>query len=253
MWYVVQTQSGEEQRIMELFKKLADRRRYSRCFIPLFEDVRKREGKARIVLRRFFPSYFFIETDDPVYVSSVIKGIPDFARMLGVKEDGGFVFIPVGQEDEEFLKTLLEEGLMRVSFVDKNAKGHIKRFVGPLEKYSNRITYLDVMRRRAIVEVDLFGKRRRFKFGLWTKDDYPIGWIEKRRKEGGQTAPITEGFEIGLHPGDYVRDVTGLYGEDVLFKVEAVNPLQRTIKVNVNIFGTSVSTEMSADQVERAE
>ncbi len=255
MWYVIQTKSGEEHRILELFQGIADRARYRRCFVPMFEDVRKKNGKAQITIRRFFPGYFFVETDDPDYAFHILKGIPEFTRLLGSKDQPGeTIFIPVEAEAEAFLDTLLEDGLMRVSYVLRSGKGIAPQFLGPLEKYRNRITYLDVMRRRALVEVDLFGKRRKFKFGLWTRDDPPIHWIEEQLGHEDsrvpETAPLAEGIDIGIHPGDQVADTIGVWA-DIVFTVQSVDPGRRLLSTTYDIMGTEAKITLEADQVRK--
>jgi len=254
MWYVVQTQSGSEEIVAELMKKLIDPGAYKRCFIPLFEDVRKKNGQGMIFLHRFFPGYFFVETDEPEAVFKTIRRIPEFTRILGSRdEDGDIVFLPVGKEDEEFLNTLLDQGVMRVSYIRRSSSGRIERLIGPLEKYSNHITKLDIPRRRALVEVDLFGKKRRFKFGLWTDDDPPIAWITDRLGKGRiQEAPIPETADIGIHPGDKI--IYGADGDeqvygDQIFIVEKVDIKHRKVITTLPMLNTYARIEFSADEV----
>ena len=88
MWYVIQTYSGNEHVVMKLFEEVADRARYNKCFVPMFEDVRKKDGKGQIVLKKFFPGYIFIETESPAYINEILREIPDFTRVLGTQGGG---------------------------------------------------------------------------------------------------------------------------------------------------------------------
>lgn len=256
MWYVVQTRSGNEENVSELMKKLMDPEAFSRSFIPLYEDVRKKEGKGRIFLHHFFPGYFFVETSLPEEVFRTMKRIPEFTRVLGSREkEGELIFLPVGREDEEFLESLLDGGVMRVTYIKRSTSGRIEKLIGPLEKYSSHITKLDVMRRRAIVEIELFGKKRKLKFGLWTDDDPPISWIEEslNRKVAG-AKPFADDIDIGIHPGDMVRFVSLAGNEEVygdqLFTVERVDPVHRKIYTTLPMINTVAKIEFSADEVE---
>ena len=256
MWYVVQTRSGNEENVSELMKKLTDPADCKRCFIPLYEDVRKKDGKGRIFLHHFFPGYFFVETDTPEKVFRTAKRIPEFTRVLGSREkEGEITFLPVGKEDEDFLESLLDQGVMRVSYIKRSTSGRIEKIVGPLEKYSSHITKLDVMRRRAIVEIELFGKKRKLKFGLWTDDDPPIAWIrESLERKDEASKPFVDGIEIGIHLGDRVRFASSAGEDEVyggqIFIVEKVDPARRKVYTSLPMINTIARMEFSADEVE---
>ena len=126
MWYVVQTQSDNEQSVMALLEHMAEPGIYRRLFVPMFEDVRKRNGRAGIRLRRLFPGYFFVDTDQPDRVFTLLKKIPEFTRLLGANgKDESKLFLHVNADDQAFLDSLMENGLMRVSYVKRAKNGRI--------------------------------------------------------------------------------------------------------------------------------
>jgi transcription antitermination factor NusG len=223
-------------------------------FIPMFEDVRKKDGKARIQMRRLFPGYFFIETDTPEDVFDALKRIPEFTRLLGSEEDDeGAVFTPVEGDDQKFLESLMENGVMRVSYIQRASSGRIEKKLGPLSKYSNRVVKFDISRRRAIVQVDIFGKVRKLKFGLWTENDDRLPWIDNLLAEdtGINAKKLLKGTaDIGIYPGDKVVDETGVY-EDQVFTVDRVDTDKRIIDTSLEMFGTVVKVQLSADEVRK--
>ncbi len=254
MWYVVQTKSDDEQLVMEYFKRTANPACFQNLFIPMFEDVRKKEGNATIHLRRLFPGYFFVDTETPQEVVDSLKKVPEFKKLLGaVEKDGTKIFIPVEKEDQQFLDSLMENGLMRVSLIKRASNGRIEHIMGPLAKYSNRVIKFDITRRRAIVQANIFGKERKLKFGLWTEKDPPLPWLSDLEKEGGSSdnSNLLKGIaDIGIYPGDKVVDETGVYEEQV-FTVTNVDPARRIVYTTIEMFGTQVKLQFRADDVRK--
>ena len=255
MWYVIQVKSGEETRMKTLLDKLRTEGAYSECFIPLFEDVRISGGKCRIVFRRLFPGYIFVESDDPDRLFETLKRIPDFTRLLGTSEtDGRKVFIPVGKEDREFMMTMFDDGLMHISYVHMNRNGRIDKVAGPLNNYRNHITRLELRHRMAIVEAEMFGKKRKVKFGFFADDDPELPEIARLKKDGINKytdRDVLDGsveLDIGIHPGDRVTDDTGIYGDQV-FTIEKIDVRRRTVISTFEMFGTSARIELNADEV----
>ncbi|MBE5843397.1 MAG: hypothetical protein E7302_04340 [Butyrivibrio sp.] len=254
MWYVVQTKSDNEELVMEYFRNTADHACFNNLFIPMFEDVRKKNGDATIHLRRLFPGYFFVDTDDPRAVFSELKVVPEFKKILGaVEDDGTKLFLPIEKEDQQFLDSLMENGLMRVSLVKRASNGKPQQIIGPLAKYSNRIIKFDISRRRAIVQANIFGKERKLKFGLWTEKDPPLPWfteIKNAHKATGEDNLLKGAADIGIYPGDRIVDETGVY-EDQIFTVTQVDPARRIVYTTIEMFGTQVKMQLSADDVRK--
>ena len=255
MWYVIQVKSGEETDMKALLDKLRTDGAYGECFIPLFEDVRRSGGKCRIVFRRLFPGYLFIESDEPDRIFETLKGIPEFTRLLGTTEaDGNKVFIPVGEQDREFMETMFDGGLMHLSYVHMGRNGRIDKIAGPLANYKNHITKLELRHRMAIVEAEMFGKKRKVKFGFFTDDDPKLPEIERLKSEStysdGDVLDGTVELDIGIHPGDKVTDDTGIYGDQV-FTVQKVDLKRRTVISTFEMLGNAARIELRADEVSK--
>ncbi|MCR5425856.1 MAG: hypothetical protein K6E81_03395 [Lachnospiraceae bacterium] len=249
MWYVIQTKTGEEDKIVQLIDGLKARDQESSCFVPVFEKVIRNSQSCRVYLRRMFPGYLIVDTDDPAGMFHTLKRVPEFTRMLGADEEesGETIFVPIGEDDRRFLETLLIDGVLHVSYVTLN-KSRVDKVIGPLADYVGHIRHLDIQHRRAIVEKEIFGKRRKIYFGLWTPDDPPHAWV-RQQIEGGDTGIITnQTYDIGIYEGDRVRGTNGMYEENEM-RVIKVDPVRRRVIVEIELFGRTLSLPLYADDV----
>ena len=250
MWYVIQTKTGEESRVVDLIHSLDGKDREIPCIVPLYEQVWRTATSYQIHLRRLFPGYIIVDTDRPEEVNEAIKKVPEFTKILGTKEDdGNKTFIPIEEDDRKFLSTILKEGMVHVSYVHLK-KSRVDKVIGPLAEYVGNIVRLDIRHRRAIVEKEILGKRRRIYFGLWTDGDPKNAWIIKQM-EGGDTGVVTEQkYDIGIYEGDIVKGINGVY-EDNLMKVLRVDAVRRIVYAEVELFGRSLTVPMIADNLEK--
>lgn len=252
MWYVIQTRTGAESELVKNLEEVLPPEEGRRFLIPMFQDVLRSGGVSRIRNRRIFPGYVLIDTKRPedIISSRNRRRIYEFTRVLGAdSEEVDKDIKPVDKDDAAFLESILENGVMSVSYVDLGKGTKIRRIIGPLAKYGNRITKIELRRRRAIVDAFVFGKQRKIKFGLWTAEDPELPWIKEALDSGNRPEYILESFDIGLRPGDKVRDLTGTYGDGV-FTVEKVDPVRRTITTSILLFGELRHIELISDQVE---
>lgn len=263
MWYVIQTVNGQEQQVCTWINQRMDQTLFERCFVPLYEDVWRKEGVGHISVRKTFVGYVFIKTDRPDEVYEELRKIPKLAIMLSDQMDQNNqkekTFIPVSAEEEQFLRSIYMDGIMRVSYIEKNSNGRVTAIIGSLEQYQDYIIKLDLSHRRAVAEIPLFGQMRRMKFGLWCEKDAQIPWIEEEkrlRKNHIEKECRVKGNSVvsatGLQPGDYVINTRGICGDQTL-KVTGIDERKRTIDVEMELFGELLSVQMSVDDVEKVE
>ena len=261
MWYVIQTVNGQEQQVCTWINQRMDQTLYERCFVPLFEDVWRKEGVGHISVKKTFAGYVFIKTDRPNEVYEKLREIPKLAIMLSDQLDQDNkkekTFIPVSAEEEQFLSSIYTDGIMRVSYIEKNSNGRVTAVIGPLEQYQDYIIKLDLSHRRAVAEIPFFGQKRRIKFGLWCEKDAKIPWIEEERRlrrnpmgNASHTKEKRVSPVIGIQPGDFVINTMGICGDQTL-KVTGVDERKRTVMVEMELFGELLSVQMSVDDVEK--
>ena len=254
MWYVIQVKSGDEQRLKLMIESRLESKYYREFIIPLYESVRRRKEKCLIMMKKLLPGYILIDTDDPMEVNKVLKKIPEFTVILGTRDNTETEkrFIPIGKDDEEFLKSILDNGIMHVSYVHLSKTNRIDKVFGPLEKYYKYITKMEYRHRYATIEAEIFGKKRKIDFGLWGDGDPRLPWIEEM-KESQKGSLVDNEYslenELDIHIGDKIL-YPEVYG-DREFTVDYVNKSSRIIRSTINMFGCERIIEMFADDVQR--
>ncbi|SFL40751.1 Transcription antitermination factor NusG [Lachnospiraceae bacterium KH1T2] len=254
MWYVIQVKSGEEQNTKFWLEERLDSKIYRKCVVPVYESVRRRKDKCLIMLRRLFPGYILIDTDEPAVVHDALKKIPQFTSLLGVieKNNEQKIFIPISKDDEEFLKSILDDGIMHVSYVHLSKAGRIDVVKGPLEKYRKYIVKMEYRHRFATVEADVFGKRRKIDFGLWGDTDPRLPWIEELKSREVTSPYKIEDMWINdteIHPGDKV-EYPEIYGDNV-FIVDHIDASRGVIRSKIEMFGCVRNIELYVEDVNK--
>ena len=278
MWYVIQTMSGKEHEVCLWINTYVDKDLYERCFVPLYEDVWRKEGIGHISIKRLFTGYLFVETDTPKELYNALKVIPQMTEILSVEDKNEKSFIPLHKEEELFFDTILSDGIMKVSYVHMSKAGRIDLVIGPLQSYTDRIVRVDIPHRRAIVDIPMLGESRKLKFGLWLDIDPKLSWIEEEKqsrelkenvvnepkdvkpddpwdwkawKKINQDRKRIEVNEdaFGYKVGGHVINTTGIYGDTPL-EVVRIYPDRSSVAVNVMLFGSITQIEMNIGDLE---
>ncbi|MCR5778527.1 MAG: hypothetical protein K6G84_14100 [Lachnospiraceae bacterium] len=254
MWYVLQVKTGDEQKLKAMLESRLDGKYYNKCVIPLYESVRRRKEKCLIVLCRLLPGYILIDTDNPLEVHEALKSIPDFTVILGTRdnEESEKTFLPISKDDENFFESILDDGIMHVSYVHLSRPDRIDKVFGPLEKYYRYITKMEYRHRYATVEAEIFGKKRKINFGLWGDGDPRLPWIEEiKEKREGVSVSNEKSFEndLGIHVGDKII-YPEVYG-DTIFTVDSINRASKIIRSTIKMFGCERKIELFAEDVQR--
>ena len=190
MWYVIKTVTGKENKVCAWINENLNKKLYSLCFVPSYENVLRKGGVGHIECRPMMAGYIIIETDEPEMVYKRLKIAPDCYNLL-CKENkyrNKREYIGIDEKDGEFLKSVLKDGIMTVSYVELTKDHRIgETIIGPLEKYRDRIAKIDIHPRRALANVPIRGEERRIQFGLWTDMDEKIDWIEEEKRKASHS------------------------------------------------------------------
>lgn len=169
MWYVIQTQTGEEEKLVELIEKMIPKEQYEECFCMNRECVRKTKEGYEIYLRPLFPSYVFVVTDDPKRMFFELKQVPRLTKLLGDEED---TFFTVSKEEELFLKNVQnKEHVVKRSLVEVDEEGTIVKADGAVGVYLKNIVRQRLRKRYVCVEQEFFGEKRKIYLGIKLKED----------------------------------------------------------------------------------
>ncbi|MCC8168312.1 MAG: antiterminator LoaP [Clostridiales bacterium] len=109
-----------------------------------------------------FPGYVFLVSDDEEKLYRYLKGIPRFTRMLGT----GNEVVPLNEREVVYLKQFggkehiaqMSEGIIEGD--------RVKVLMGPLKGMEAFIKKIDRHKRKAYLELELFGRTQSVEMGL---------------------------------------------------------------------------------------
>lgn len=162
MWYVVQVRSGTEHNIrIQCNKKIPDTI-MKRCFIPYYEEKKKQNGSWNTLQKILFPGYIFMITEDVEKLFFHLKTIEGMTKLIGAGND----IIPLTEEEIIFLQRLggdeqivsMSEGIIEGTQVIITS--------GPLMGMEGLIQKIDRHKRKAWLDLELFGRMQQVEVGL---------------------------------------------------------------------------------------
>lgn len=162
MWYVVQVRSGTEHNIrIQCNKKIPDTI-MERCFIPYYEEKKKQNGTWNTLQKVLFPGYIFMITEDVEKLFFHLKTIEGMTKLIGTGQD----IIPLKEEEITFLKRLGGEEQI-VSMSEGIIEGtQVIITSGPLMGMEGLIQKIDRHKRKAWLDLELFGRMQQVEVGL---------------------------------------------------------------------------------------
>ncbi len=135
-WYIIQTYTGQEEKLVRMVRRVVPREFYDDCFVIYHEQLWRRHQENQIHIRRVFPGYVFITSGDPEGLFLCLKNVPAMSKLLadGIPADNGLTFLPMYPDEAAFLSSLLDEDhIIRLSYVATDGKDHATYISGPLE------------------------------------------------------------------------------------------------------------------------
>lgn len=155
MWYVAQVQAGRESSTLEMCRRLVPPFVMEDCFMPEYEAMWKMRGEWRLVKRLLFPGYLFFVTDDPEALHRELSRVPVPIRLLGNEENS---FFPLTEKERDWFLSFMDG-----SHVVRMSEGYIQGDKvtvtrGPLMGFEADIRKIDRHKRRAYLDVTLFGR-----------------------------------------------------------------------------------------------
>ena len=162
MLYVIWVQSRREHDFKAVFERDIDNTIYSRILLITRMEKQKHKDGYIEVEKLLFPGYLFVETDNPDEIHMKLRSQQDYLKILG--NDGEF--IPLSKREEEFINGITGHtdrvDISRGIIVD----GEVKILSGPLSGFEQYIVKIDRPKRKACLEIQLFGETKRITAGL---------------------------------------------------------------------------------------
>lgn len=163
MWYVLQVRTGTEDKTKLLCEhRITDSNILKRCFIPYYEEKRRISGEWKTLKKLLFPGYLFVVTDNIRDFQEALKKVDGFTRLLGTGDE----IIPIAAKEQKFLESFGgEEQITRMSEgIIVNSQVLVRS--GPLMGKEGLIKKIDRHKRKAYLEVELFGRMQKVQVGL---------------------------------------------------------------------------------------
>lgn len=162
MWYVIQVHTGTEQKICTKCEKIISASILERCFIPYYECKKKFGGKWHIERKVLFPGYVFLVTDQLKELYQGLVQIIGMARLLRIEDE----ILPLSpQEVNLLLKLGGEEQVVEMS-EGIIAGSQVQVYKGPLSGMEGTIRKIDRHKRKAWIEIEMFGGSQLVEIGL---------------------------------------------------------------------------------------
>ena len=160
MYYVIQVQTGKEQKVIEDIKKFKSNEVDFDVFAPKRLERRKYKGEWKDMEVRCFPGYLFVETDNATQLWKELTYVPDFTKLLG-REMGSENFLPLNEEESRVIDILYNENSDRttkISDIIIEEGDKIRIVTGPLMGIEGSVKKYNLHKRNATVELSLAGR-----------------------------------------------------------------------------------------------
>lgn len=162
MWYVIQVRTGLEENIRMQCRKNISPDVLKDCFIPYYEEKKHIRGKWETQKKVLFSGYVFLDSEKVVQLYTDLKQVTGLTKLLKTGDE----VIPLTEEEVEFLEDFGgEEKVVAVSEgIIENAKVIVKS--GPLAGKEGYIKKIDRHKRKAFLEMPMFGRVQQIQVGL---------------------------------------------------------------------------------------
>ena len=162
MWSVIQVRTGMEEETRKQCEKIIDKEVLEKSFIPMYEQEQKYQGKWHKELKVLFPGYVFLTSEDEEKLFYELKRIIGLTKLLGTGE----TVVPLTDEELSFLLKLggveqtveISEGMIE--------SGRVVVTSGPLKGNEGFIKKIDRHKRKAWLEIEMFGRTVEMQGGL---------------------------------------------------------------------------------------
>ncbi len=169
MWYVIQTYTGEEDRVIELIEAILPVGVCERCIYPTREMKRKQRGVWQKRTEKLIPGYVFLVTKEPMEAYEELRKVSAFTKLLG---RDGETFVALNENEVVWLEKLIEKsgtngqaviGLSQVSFTEGD---QVKIINGPLMNALGYVKKINLHKRIAELDVEFMGRKMTIHLGI---------------------------------------------------------------------------------------
>ena len=158
-WYIVQSHSSFENKVVQLIKEEAEKAKISEkieeIVVPTHDVTEVKRGKRIQRKKKYFPGYVLTKSEMDNDLYHMIKGIKKVSGFLGTKG------IPVPVSDKEIEKILgqIKDGVAQPkSSIEYDIGEKVQVIDGPFASFSGMVEDIDEEKSRLKVSVSIFGR-----------------------------------------------------------------------------------------------
>ena len=158
-WYVIQVQTGKEEAMGKRIEQAcsdvakeaeAGERILKECFSPRYVYQHKRKGEWVDEDMLLLPGYLIAVTDDPWCLLEILKGIPEFTKLLAMGE----TFAPLNETEKSWIERWTKEGDRAIPMSIAYKEGdRVVVTDGPLKGQEALITRVN--RRKSVAHLEI--------------------------------------------------------------------------------------------------
>ena len=168
MYYVIQVQTGKEQKAIDDIKDHLNDKFVCDVFSPYRKELRKYKGEFKEVVVRCFPGYIFVETSNIKQLFEEIYWLPEYTKILG-REGLTDMFVPLDQDESRMIDILYNANSDRtteISDIEVVEGDKIRILTGPLAGIETNIKKVNLHKRNVLVEFMLCGRKVEAQVGI---------------------------------------------------------------------------------------
>ena len=160
MYYVIYTQTGKEEKVIDAIKNKLHNNEDFEVFSPYRKSLRKHKGEYKEVIERCFPGYLFVETDKPKELFFDLYWVDEYTKLLG-REGITYNFTPLNDEESRMIDILYSKNNNRtteISDIEVSEGQIVKVLDGPLDGIEGTIKKIDLHKRKVLIEFPFCGR-----------------------------------------------------------------------------------------------
>ncbi len=155
MWYVIQVRTGMEETIRQQCERVIEKQILEHCFIPYCEQMKKYQGEWHKEKKILFPGYVFLVSGDQEQLYQGLKKVIGLTKLIGT----GREVVPLAEDEVDFLLEFGKEEQIVAMSEGIIEDDRIVVTSGPLKGHEGMIRKVDRHKRRAYLEVEMFGRK----------------------------------------------------------------------------------------------
>ena len=162
MWYVIQVRTGTEADIQRQCEKILSPGALERSFLPRCEQMKRYQGEWHKERKILFPGYVFLVCEDEEQLYHRLKKVIGLTKLIGT----GREVVPLAEDEVDFLLEFGKEEQIVAMSEGIIEDDRVVVTSGPLKGHEGMIKKVDRHKRRAYLEVEMFGRKVETQVGL---------------------------------------------------------------------------------------